>query len=236
MILNFDLYCFEKMLDEGLTMTYPSDKVVRYIRNKFNLTDDDIDIDYDDDFIMVHHDLKNNNIELFNKIKHILVSSGYYFGKIEEPAIIFEKKFEKDVFDELKSSGEITYLFHVSPSINDKKILKNGLIPKSKNYQFNYPDRIYLLGDKNVKNDPEFIKRICFELFKPILDKMSKENCDDEHIRKISKYSLFRIDFGKLNKINLYRDKNALNFESFFTMDNIHPNLIEKIDEIHIQV
>lgn len=98
MILNFELYILGKALEEGLTMTYPADKVVKYIRNKYNLTDDDIDIDNDifTDYILVNKIIKDSNIELYNKIEHLLKSSGYYFAKFEgenDCILTFEKKY-----------------------------------------------------------------------------------------------------------------------------------------------
>ena len=39
-ILDFD----EFILNEGLIVSYPADKVVRYIQKKYNLDDDSVDI------------------------------------------------------------------------------------------------------------------------------------------------------------------------------------------------
>ena len=228
-VLDFEEFIKETSLNEGLLMTYPADKVVRYIQKKYNLTDNEVEKYYDGtDYILVN---KNLDTDLLDKINQTMVFGGYYKSDKDDndKYFTYEKKFEKEVFDELKQSGEIKYLYHLSPSINDKKIQSVGLIPKSKNYRFNYPDRIYLLSDKDVDNKLWFIEQMCIELVKPILIFGNKSEID-----RVKKYSVYRIDFNKLNNIKLYIDYNAKGFDSYYTMDNIRPEWIEKVNEIEI--
>ena len=136
----------------------------------------------------------------------------------------------------MKKSGEIQYFYHLSPSINDKKIQSIGLIPRSRNYKFKYPDRVYLLSNGDI----EFLHRLCRKLYEPIFYKMMnqvfKKEIDKSLLdkKRIKEYSIYRIDFSKVEDIKLYKDPNTRNFDSYFTMDNIRPEWIEKIDEIKL--
>lgn len=233
-ILNFDEFMQDVSLNEGLLMTYPADRVVKYIWNKLHLDKDDINVLIDDGVYIIVEDKLEQNI--LDDIDKILKLGGYYMANQEDGAFFYERKFEEDIFDELKKSGNIDYFYHLTPSINDKKIQKLGLIPKSKNYRYNYPDRIYLL----LNNEPNFLYRMCKTLYDPIyfrLKMMVLKNKIDKDIfdrKRIKEYSVYRIDFSKVENIKLYKDPNARDFDSYFTMDNIRPEWIEKIDEIKL--
>ena len=223
-VLDFDEFIEETSLNEGLLMTYPADKVVRYIQKKYNLDDDSVELHIDDgEYILVSKKLDKN---MFDNVESILKLGGYYQADENiDDYYTYEKIYEEDIFDKLKQSGEIEYLYHLTPSINDKKIQTMGLIPRSRNYRFKYPDRIYLLSN----GDSMFLKLICKELIKPILlfgTEFEKN--------KVKKYSVYRIDFSKVENIKLYKDPNVRDFDSYFTMDNIRPEWIEKIDEIKL--
>ena len=223
-VLDFDEFLQEASLNEGLLMTYPADKVVRYIQKKYNLNDDSVELHIDDgEYILVS---KNLDEKMFDNVEQILKLGGYYQADENiDDYYTYEKIYEDDIFDKLKQSGEIEYFYHLTPSINDNKIQSRGLIPRSKNYKFKYPDRIYLFSNGNVK----FLKLVCKELIKPILlfgTEFEKN--------KVKQYSIYRIDFNKVENIKLYKDPNARGFDSYFTMDNIRPEWIEKIDEIKL--
>lgn len=223
-VLDFDEFIEETSLNEGLIMSYPADKVVRYIQKKYNLDDDSVELHIDDgEYILVSKKLDKN---MFDNVESVLKLGGYYQADENiDDYYTYEKIYEEDIFDKLKQSGEIEYLYHLTPSINDKKIQTKGLIPRSRNYRFKYPDRIYLLSN----GDSRFLKLICKELIKPILlfgTEFEKN--------KVKKYSVYRIDFSKVENIKLYKDPNVRDFDSYFTMDNIRPEWIEKIDEIKL--
>lgn len=223
-VLGFDEFVQETSLSEGLLMTYPADKVVRYIQKKYNLDDDSVELHIDDgEYILVS---KNLDEKMFDNVEQILKLGGYYQADENiDDYYTYEKIYEDDIFDKLKQSGEIEYFYHLTPSINDNKIQSRGLIPRSRNYRFKYPDRIYLFSNGNVK----FLKLVCKELIKPILlfgTEFEKN--------KVKQYSIYRIDFNKVENIKLYKDPNARGFDSYFTMDNIRPEWIEKIDEIKL--
>lgn len=223
-VLGFDEFIEETSLNEGLIMSYPADKVVRYIQKKYNLDDDSVELHIDDgEYILVSKKLDKN---MFDNVESVLKLGGYYQADENiDDYYTYEKIYEEDIFDKLKQSGEIEYLYHLTPSINDKKIQIMGLIPRSRNYRFKYPDRIYLLSNGNDR----FLKLICKELIKPILlfgTEFEKN--------KVEKYSIYRIDFSKVENIKLYKDPNVRDFDSYFTIDNIRPEWIEKIDEIKL--
>ena len=223
-VLGFDEFIEETSLNEGLIMSYPADKVVKYIQKKYNLDDDSVELHIDDgEYILVSKKLDKN---MFDNVESVLKLGGYYQADENiDDYYTYEKIYEEDIFDKLKQSGEIEYLYHLTPSINDKKIQTKGLIPRSRNYRFKYPDRIYLLSN----GDSRFLKLICKELIKPILlfgTEFEKN--------KVKKYSVYRIDFSKVENIKLYKDPNVRDFDSYFTMDNIRPEWIEKIDEIKL--
>ena len=223
-VLDFDEFIEEILLDESRYMTYPADTVVRCIQKKYNLDNDSVELHIDDgEYILVSKKLDKN---MFDNVERILKLGGYYQADENiDDYYTYEKIYEEDIFDKLKQSGEIEYLYHLTPSINDKKIQTMGLIPRSRNYRFKYPDRIYLLSN----GDSMFLKLICKELIKPILlfGTAFEKN-------KVKKYSVYRIDFSKVENIKLYKDPNVRDFDSYFTMDNIRPEWIEKIDEIKL--
>lgn len=234
-ILDFDEFIEDTLLNEGLIMTYPADKVVRYIQKKYNLDDDSVELHIDDgEYILVSKKLDKN---MFDNVESILKLGGYYQADENiDDYCTYEKIYEENIFDKLKQSGEIEYLYHLTPSINDKKIQIMGLIPRSRNYRFKYPDRIYFLSN----GDSKFLHNMCATLYKPIFSKMMNQVLKKEIDRslldkkKIKEYSVYRIDFSKVEDIKLYRDPNARGFDSYFTMDNIRPEWIEKIDEIKL--
>ena len=234
-VLDFDEFIEETSLNEGLLMTYPADKVVRYIQKKYNLDDDSVELHIDGgEYILVSKKLDKN---MFDNVESILKFGGYYQADENiDDYYTYEKIYEENIFDKLKQSGEIEYLYHLTPSINDKKIQIMGLIPRSRNYRFKYPDRIYLLSN----GDSEFLHIICRKLYEPIfflfLNLVLKKEINIFFFfnKKIKESSVYRIDFSKVEDIKLYRDPNARGFDSYFTMDNIRPEWIEKIDEIKL--
>ena len=234
-VLDFDEFIEEILLDESRYMTYPADTVVRCIQKKYNLDDDSVELHIDDgEYILVSKKLDKN---MFDNVESILKLGGYYQADENiDDYCTYEKIYEENIFDKLKQSGEIEYLYHLTPSINDKKIQIMGLIPRSRNYRFKYPDRIYLLSN----GDSEFLHNMCATLYQPIFLKMMNQVLKKEIDRslldkkKVKEYSVYRIDFSKVEDIKLYKDPNARGFDSYFTMDNIRPEWIEKIDEIKL--
>lgn len=221
-ILDFDEFIEEISLNEGHLITYPADTVVRYIQKKYNLDDESVDILMGDkgESIIVDKEISQ---DILDKINLDLVNLAGYFCVLDNDGVLFyDKKFDKEVFNELKQSGKIESFYHITPSKNDKKIQLCGLVPKYKNKKYTYPERIYLLSDENLRDNEYF-----FTDFSKHLHSVSNKDC--------YVFSVYKIDFSKLNNIKLYVAVNAKDYIGYYTMDNIRPEWIEKIDEIHLK-
>lgn len=117
---------------------------------------------------------------------------------------------------------EEEYLYHIPPTNVEKKILKIGIVPKSKNAVFNYPDRVYLLkgSEKDVSYGLGGVANLLFQ--------NSGNNAKGE-------YTVYRICVSKLpSNINFQLD---YNFQpaSVFTADNIPPYAIQVFARIEIK-
>lgn len=138
----------------------------------------------------------------------------------------FIKKYMNDtkgvVFDiKAKYDKENTHIqvtpdfYHVTPSKYESKILKIGLIPKSKGKIGNHPDRIYLV--------------------KRIVDAVALAETfsimENEH-----DYTIFKVNIEEAKKRNdelkLYYDP-SLN-SGLYTLTNIHPNFLIVIKRIQV--
>lgn len=105
-------------------------------------------------------------------------------------------------------------VFHLSPTKYKHKILKRGLIPKSSNNKFDYPDRIYFFD--NIDD------------VSTILSQIQKYN-------KETKWTIYFLNSGifKASNYELYLDVlfPLKNGTSYFTKRNIGPsNIIDTMD------
>ena len=227
-ILDFERFTNDK-IDEGLIKTFAISKTVSHIQNKFKIDNEIIDVMYPgkkNEYIIVDG---NQDEELLKKIDHELDSCGYEKTYEENGVLCYDKKFTDEIFDKMKSLG-IKYLYHFTPSVNDKKISEQGLVPKNKNKKYTYPARIYLLADTDVKENRIFFKSFCNHLYSTNNDFIDIER----GTRKIVKYSIYKIDFSKLRNIKIYESTNAKSYEGYYTTDCIRPEWMEKIFEIEV--
>ena len=139
----------------------------------------------------------------------------------------YEPKFQKPIKNALIKTQKC--LYHISPTKYEHKIIKQGLIPKSKNNAFTYPDRIYLFLDNTrteegyAEMDDSMLLDITEKLFTIIQPKR-----DDKYVNDYE-YTYYRIDVSKLrNDTNLMYDQNFIPF-GIFTADNIPPEAISVI-------
>jgi uncharacterized protein YeeX (DUF496 family) len=116
--------------------------------------------------------------------------------------VIFEAKFESGLYKKNKNVPDI--LFHLSPSKNKEKILKNGLVPKSNNKISYHKDRIYLF--QNI-NDYEKLL-------------ISFKNVDNYNLIDEVKYDLYEV---KLDKERIILHNDPYFEDGFYTYDNISP-------------
>jgi len=159
-----------------------------------------------------------NNKELSLELISLLNSMGYFIsvvylepgGKLKDKndiektltnsdriSIMIEPNYD----DKIDFNGE--YLYHTTDSKNLDKILKYGLIPKSKNTRSFYPERIYLSPNEDW------------------MSSIRQELVGD----KGGEYINLRIKNFK--GLSLYKD---VRFKGgFFTYDNISPKYIELI-------
>lgn len=217
--------CFMKHpLTEGLVRTYPTETTVRYIKEYFKLSDDEIyviDDAYNDrEQIAIKVPIIGNNLEL---VKKAFALCGWYLGYPKEEnlkpntlyELQFEKKYEEDISQNLRTHE--TILFHITPTYNIGKIRHIGLTPKAKNSMFDYPSRIYfILGSAKT-----MIKYLAQQLSDANLSKGND-----------GKYSIITFDISRIpNRVKFFLDGNSR--ASVYTYDNIPPNTIEDITEIN---
>jgi hypothetical protein len=186
-------------LVEGLMTTHPSEKSLNIIIKRFPNLAGNIELDGE---IYLQGDFSEikNYVSLFNNL-------GYFISKFTTNGENWEVLIKNDdkpvaIFLEPKYDQEINIisrvLYHTTLFINEKNILKVGIIPKSKNKESAHPERIYLTDDINLANN----------FGKYLKSKNSNRN-----------YSIFEINTTNLD-IKLYRDIN-LTKNGFYTLDNI---------------
>lgn len=145
------------------------------------------------------------NPELYNKF---LIPKYCYHS--EWKTLIFEPKEQKDIKKKLKDK----YLYHVSPIQNKENIIKNGLIPMSKNNIFNYDNRIYCFKDIGYNKIKEYTKE---------LNKYSKY--------KSSIYTIYTIDYKNTDN-KFYDDLSDIQNVSVYTKTIIPFNSIISTNDI----
>lgn len=119
--------------------------------------------------------------------------------------IRFESKYEDGLYKNDLDVPKKSY--HLSPTVNRKKILSIGLYPKSGNRKTYHIDRIYLFYNLND--------------YKKLLKNLKM--MDNENV----KYDLYEISLSNENII--HSDPNYIN--GFYTYDNISPKNIKIIKQ-----
>lgn len=204
---------FEEFINEGLIKTYPIEKIVDYIKKKYNLTDDNIAIrrgNYGDS-IDVDLDLDD---ETKKGIEKDLKMGGYFISNTDYYSMTFSKLFDEEVTGKIEDK----YLYHITLSINDKKIQSQGLVPKHKNKKYNYPERVFLLSERNL------VHNNFFKYFSQHLYSMSN--------KKYNEYSVYKIKYDDIKNIRLFKASNAYDYVGYYTTENIKPDFLEKINTI----
>lgn len=146
----------------------------------------------------------SNNENLLKYDLNYILDNYRYFNKIE---LTYEPKF--DIISNVPKK-----LYHLTFNSYINKILKNGLIPKTKNRQTKHLDRIYL-----CKTKEDCLKLINQMKFHEI---QLKRNFN-------VKWILLEIDTTSLEKFKIYQDPNYN--VGYYTIDNIPPQNIKIIDQ-----
>lgn len=208
-------------LEEGLIHTYPIDVTIHYIKEYFGLDDEEIfkgngENGYERIFARFYDDKRNHVI-----MDRAMNLCGYFpahFTKSNGYVVVqYESKHDENISEELRKTER--YLTHITPTYNVEKILKNGFSPKSKNYVFNFPDRVYFsVGSAVPKESLEMVKMLAFS-------NASKGNN--------GKYSIFKIDLTKIpENVKFFKDQNYKN--GIYTTENLRPDCI--VDRLDIDV
>lgn len=167
---GFDEDIFIEYLKEGLIKTYPIDFTKRYLtKHLFYLGINNFLVDYYGETIFIKIKKHNKfNYANFKNLISVLNTCGYFpsifitYDKNDKKINDFKyiKKGKTDNLNDVLSTNfefiqieaEAKYnlklnippkLYHITETGNVNKILKIGLIPKTKSKKANHPDRIY---------------------------------------------------------------------------------------------
>jgi hypothetical protein len=131
---------------------------------------------------------------------------GEKYFKDGEIKLRFEAKFDEEVVENIPS-----ILYHITPTQNADKILKIGLVPKSRSKASYHPDRVYL--SKSLEDI---------------------ENLGEMFYQKtgIKNWTILKIDTDVIpgGYLRLYTDPNYE--QGYYTLNNIPPQAIEKTKDI----
>lgn len=221
----------DSIIGEGLVKTYPIDKSINYIVRKYGLREKQIQLKTLDNGIKpinVILAILPNSIDgnTLGDIKHDFQTCGYFDHQAPKQVpntnyffIIFEPKFSQDISEFVRQSYQ--YLYHSTSTIYLDKIAKNGLIPKSKNSLFLYPDRTFLMVGNKLNNKQ-------LNVLKNVQNARNK-HVDTNNPIENKEYALITIDVSKLpTDIRFYCDPTA--YGAIFTYDSIPPQAILSID------
>lgn len=228
-----DRWSISNELNESLIMTYPSEKVRKNILRKFNLEDSQVEIvenETEEGVVELISVIlpKNSTQELIGNVKNEMKYCGYHLSNKEmKPycggsvygVLVFEPDYSKDVSQKIREKCK--YLYHCTDTVYIDKILKKGLIPKSNNSIYMFPDRVYCMkGDDLSMVQIESLYNIqqAHNSTMPQLQN-PKESLD---------YCLLTIDVNKLPQdIKIYSD--PFSKGAIFTNDNIPPYSIVNV-------
>ena len=156
--------------------------------------------------------------------------------KIYWTTLQFEPHHQEIITELLKK--EHKFLYHVSPTKYEHKILKNGLCPLSKNDNFVYPSRVYMMMDyRKIGNEIKIATLDYMELVaKTLLSAKIKSHSfkEDEYVNDYD-WTCYSIDISKL-KDNFIASYDA-NFYplAIFAAENIQPDAIKIIRRFNLK-
>jgi len=233
LLAAYKYYKSEFKLYEGLITSYPLYEVIRILTQKnYNVKGN-----YKDNTFYLKFKFNNDSNVAFQEFKEIMKitnTCGYFCSNMKGENINNEFKIFKYSEDNFKTliydnynlinfSFEAKYdifieripevLYHLTPTQNVEKILKNGLVPKSRSKKSYHPDRIYLV--KNVED--------LTPLFMDFYEKT-----------RINKWTILKINTEIISDyLQIYKDPNFKE-KGYYTLNTIHPIAIKIYDEFNI--
>ena len=207
---------------EGLIKTYPIDSIERKIKRDFpELRYEIVETAFKSKSLLVYP----INKTIADNIIHIMDTYGWFLS--------FPKTLDRNNFKNLKFEAKYDIqvdfdynkpliLSHLTPSVNLKNILKNGLSPKTNSKLSRHPDRVYF-----------FTKDLPFDKLFTLASKLYIEN---KNIPKYKyEYTLLNVEFNDeptppdgfhvtAPRIKLFADPNAPG--CVYTMENVNPKNI----------
>lgn len=225
----------EHLVYEGLIRSV-SKSTFEYMINRWLISSDKIQIVKETNDVKKLELIFNQNLnedELVNLTKYIntlgwFVSAYYviekmkwkpfhmnYFLKNEMNNHIHSFQVEAKFDTEVTDKG-FKVLYHTTPSINDEKIQKIGLVPKGISKISYHPERIYFSINKN---DLEFISK--------------KFHQRDKSLTEFSFYEIYIDKERKRNEeLRLFQDPNFGN--GLYTLSNIHKDNLKFLKKIKL--
>ena len=210
-----------KQLYEGLINSYPYDETKKYIIKYLNLNPNNVIDTFDEqgypEMIVIIPDDKNT----IEQTKKVFDLCGYYnsvSGEADDPDYIelhFTPKFRQHNPIDIDNYNAI---YHITKTRKVNKILQQGLVPKSNNANFNYPERIHFYaGSKNL---------FPVKLFAGALYTRGNDPDTD--------YTILQILTDKLpENVTFYGDPDF--HKGIYTNDNIPPECIRVVAKFNVK-
>jgi hypothetical protein len=215
----YEMHKEEFQIYEGLILSHPLYRVENILKSRFH-----IKVNYKDNKFNLTHIFNLNYIEAKRELDDILqitnnlgwfpsYMSSMSNQKFKESKFSIEdfEKFITDSFISINFSFEAKYdiseerypriLYHVCDAIHVDKILKQGLVPRSRSKKAFHPERVYLV--KTLDNAYE------------MGTELNRNNTNKE-------WAILEIDTATLDYLKLFRDPNYIN-KGFYTLNNISP-------------
>jgi len=238
---------FDGRIDEGLIKSYPADKVENIVRRHLGLDNDNrkeylfrsIGENGGDVFSFLLPTKSQYRGAMETNIERAMNACGYYLAnsfldkytiselkggtreKQENPIEFKILQYEKN-FDDIVNVKQWSYIYHITSKRHLENIRKIGLMPKSTNNAFNYPERVYFMKGSVQRSEA---KKLADML------KYVKENNPNFNplLKNNNDYVLLQIDTSNLNDNMIFY--NGQDFSSeIFTYSNIPPSAIKLVD------
>lgn len=166
---------------------------------------------------------------IFNKNRKIILDGTFdlrFDNIINENSENYISVFCNKKYD-FEFNENVDLVYHITTlDILENKILKYGLIPKYKNLDILYPDRIYLFIKENFNLFTDFIINKYNELKKIVKDK--SEYYDIEN------FVILKINLKSIDKIKIMEDPYYLPEKCYYTTDNIPKYAIVDIEHVNV--